>query len=378
MEVSDLDNEYPNSGPLVIDRDTKINLTVNRPLDTGDVEIDLFQVFTNMRKSAGYYLWLVLLFVTIGLCIATGYYFLTKPPLTVSSAVTLNYMVPDETGKMKQVSELTAPDGKPLDLGQVTSSYVLQNALRDLELSVPVSIENLRSNITINRIATEESNQQMELISKMIEDKSSTLYQQLQGVEFIYSNRFVVSLKNGFGQPDSRTKLYLKDDELPLVLNSILSAYNSYLVKTYADTKLPDSSFDLIQAEGIDNLQLMDMLNTSLNQLYTYCEQKTDDLRAYRSWRTGHSLNDLMENIRLVQYYSTDYTESMIQADALVSNISDTKAYYRFKQQNAQQSINSLNEAISALNDTITSYRNDEIVLSVQGSESQTLYRSDR
>jgi uncharacterized protein involved in exopolysaccharide biosynthesis len=214
-----------------------------------------------MRKSAFFYLWLMILFIAIGLFIAAATYFLTKPPMTVSSAVTLNYIVPDEEnkGQSKQVDDLTAPDGEPLDLNQLLSSYVLQNALNDLELSVPVSVENLRSNITIDRVPTESSNQQMELISKMVADKNSELYKQLQEFEFTYSNRFIVSLHNGFGQSDSTRKVYLKDSELALVLNSVVSAYNSYLVRTYADVKLPNNPLALITAGGIDNLQQSDL-----------------------------------------------------------------------------------------------------------------------
>ena len=377
MEVSALDNEHPNSGPLVIDRDAKISLTVSNPPDPADMEIDLFQVFANMGKSAFFYLWLIILFVAIGLFIPAASYFMTKPPLTVSSAVTLNYMVQDARNQEqpKPVTDLTAPDGKPLDLNQLTSSYVLQNALSGLELSVPISIENLRSNITIDRIPTERSNQQMELVSKMIADKNSELYQQLQAFSFTYSNRFIVSLRNGFGQADSNSKVYLKDSELPIVLNSVISAYNSYLVKTYADVKLPDNPFELITAGGIDNLQQMNMLNTSLDQLYAYCSGKPEEVRAYRSFRTGLSLNDLMNAIRLVQYSSTDYTESMIQSEALVENIEDTKAYYRFTQQDSQQKIVSLNETIQALNDTIANYRNEEVILTVQGSEARNFGR---
>lgn len=374
MEVSALDNEYPNSGPLVIDRDAKISLTVSNPPDPAEMEIDLFQVFANMGKSAFFYLWLMILFIAIGVFIPSALYLLNKPPLTVSSAVTLNYMVPNGRYS-KPVEDLTAPDGSPLDLNQITSSYVLQNALSGLELSVPISVDNLRSNITIDRVPTEQSNQQMELVSKMIADKNSELYKQLQNFNFTYSNRFIVSLHNGFGEEDSNNKVYLKDSELSLVLNSVVSTYNNYLVKTYTDVKLPDNPFELITASGIDNIQKMNMLNTSLDELYDYCAEKPDNIRAYRSYRTGQSLNDLMNAIRLVQYSSTDYTESMVQADALVNNIDDTKAYYQFTQQDSQQKIAALNETIDALHTTMANYRNEEVVLTVQGSETRNFGR---
>ena len=65
------------------------------------------------------------------------------------------------------VQDLTAPDNEPLDLSQITSAYVLTKALGGLQLSVPLSLSNLRDNIRIEKILTEESLQQQELIARM-------------------------------------------------------------------------------------------------------------------------------------------------------------------------------------------------------------------
>lgn len=73
-----------------------------------------------------------------------------------------------------------------------------------------------------------------------------------------YENRFIVTLTNGFGDEDSRVKIELKDGELKLLLDRILTVYNEYLVRTYADVKLPDDAFSIIDTQELDVLDSLD------------------------------------------------------------------------------------------------------------------------
>jgi hypothetical protein len=118
--------------------------------------------------------------------------------------VTLNYDVVqrDEDGEIVStdpVQDLTSPDGGELDLNQITSSYVLQTALEGLTLSQPLALADLRDNIRIDRILTEDSRRQQEVASRMMDDKSAAAYAQVQSIDLTYINSFVVSLANGFG-----------------------------------------------------------------------------------------------------------------------------------------------------------------------------------
>ena len=67
-----------------------------------------------------------------------------------------------------------------------------------MSLSQPITVRNLRDNIKIERVLTEDSRRAQEIASKMLEDKSSSAYEQMQKVKMTYEPKFVVSLKNGF------------------------------------------------------------------------------------------------------------------------------------------------------------------------------------
>ena len=194
------------SEKLQTDRDSQINVVVNSQGE--DDMIELTSVFRNMKALCPLYVWIILLLAVLGVSLPLLLYQFTKPNTRVASVVTLDYDVVYEPELSvtptvsviptpEPVRDLTAPDGTELDLSQITSSYVLQNALSGLVLSKEISITQLRDNIRVERILTEDSRRQQEVASKMLADKNSGAYAQLQSVELTYVNQFVVSLENG-------------------------------------------------------------------------------------------------------------------------------------------------------------------------------------
>ena len=242
---------------LEIDKNAQINVMLNTP-DYTDYEIDLGRVFHNMKQMRRVYAWVIVLCLLVGVCAPLLLYQFSKPVLTVSSVVTLNY-AKDE--------RLKAPDGTDLDLSQIVSSYVLQNALADLKLSKPVSISALRSNIKIDRILTDKSRQAQELAKKMDQEKNANVFNQLQSIDLEYVNRFVVSLTNSFDDGTGKNTIDLKDAELRLVLNRVLDAYNDYLILTYADQKLPEDRLSIIDLDRMDILESLEQMQTASDAL---------------------------------------------------------------------------------------------------------------
>ena len=140
-----------------------------------------------------------------------------------------------------------------LDLTQITSSFVLQNAMDGMALSQPIQLDALRKNVVVERILSEDSRRQQEVASSMVEAKSVNAYQQVQDLQLRYENTFIVSLSNGFSSgDDDRNKVELKGFELRQLLDRILSAYNDYLVETYPYLKLPDDEISVIDTESYD------------------------------------------------------------------------------------------------------------------------------
>ena len=345
-------------------RDSQINLVVNQPDD--EITIDLGNVFHNMKNLRRIYAWVLILCIVIGTCVPLLMYQIQKKPLTVYSVVKLDYTLEDE----KAVSDLTAPDGEELDLNQITSSYVLQQALDSLELSQPVSLSNLRSNISIQRILTEGSMRQQEILSAMMENNNSGAYEQMANIKRDYINTFVVSLVNGFGDEDARVKVELESEELSLLLDNILIAYNDYLAKTYADVNLPGDDISVIDIEELDIPEGVDQLRTALRNLYTYCDEKPDYIKAYRSRETGNSLNDLMQNIQLIQAVDVEYLSSYVYANGIARDREGVIDNHRYNLLVAQTELDEINENIAAVTTLLDNYKNDEILISVPESDS--------
>ena len=142
----------------ITDSGQQINLVVNQPDNDNVIEINIARVFHSMKLKLRIYAWVMVLCFMIGVCAPLLLYQFSKKPLAVSSVVTLKYDVvqKSEDGKTitrEPVQDLSAPDDTELDLAQVTSSYVLQAALEGLKLSSPLSLADLRDNITIDRLA---------------------------------------------------------------------------------------------------------------------------------------------------------------------------------------------------------------------------------
>lgn len=348
----------------------QINLVVNRPGGSNMVEIDLRRVFRNMKRKLRIYAWVMLLCLTMGICAPLLLYQFNKKPLTVSSVVTLKYDVTQKNAAGKIVSsdlvkDLTAPDGQELDLNQITSSYVLQAALEGLSLSRPISFPELRDNVRIDRILTEDSRRQQEVASRMMDDKNAAAYAQVQNIDLTYINSFVVSLTNGFG-----LKAYeLTDAELRLVLDRILSAYNEYLVSTYADIKLPDDEISAIDIHAMDIQESLDLLRTAVQNLYTFCDNKPDEIKAYRSWRTGRSLENLMDELETVRVVDVDYLYSFVYTNNIVRDRDAMATSYQYQLRNAQTRLDAINENIATNQDILRNYKNDEIFVSMQESD---------
>ena len=369
---------------LLPEKDTKIQLVVNNP-DTEEDTIDLGRVFHNMRVKSRVFIWVLVLCLVVGISTALLLYQFQMKPLTVTSVVTLRYDAPNpeyiryeqmgnttalkDLDKMAPVSLLVTPEGEDLDLGMISASSVLQEAVNGLALSAPVTLENLRSNLTVSRVLTEASSRTQEVLSGLAGAKNSQAYERLEKAEMEYKNRFVVSLTNGFGEVDSTTKYYLTDEELKIVLNRILDAYNAYLVKQYANIRLPEDKVATIDMETQDLPEVLDSLGTVLDDLYTYCEGRDDSVKEYRSWQTGLNLNDWMETIQTIRNVSVEYLDADVYARGLIRDKDAVILTFRYRLRTLQSELDKVNKTIEDNAELLKNYKNNEVLVSMQESD---------
>ena len=368
------------------DKDRQIQLVVNHSGEE-DNTINLGNVFMNMKKLRQVYLWVLMLCLAIGLCLPLLLYQLSNPQLTVSSVVTLRYETPVKVLRDKKdgsggrewvvpddpeyvsVSDLSAPDGEDLDLNQITSSSVLQTTLDGMTLSQPVTVAMLRRNIRIQTVLTEESRRNQEAIQGLADAKNSDAYTKLASTEMKYQNKFIVSLTNGFGEEDSRAILELKEYELKQLLDRVLAEYNNYLVKTYADIRLPEDQFSAIDTKELDVLDALDKLRDGISALQDYGEEKTDTVKEYRSWKTGRSLADWIETLKTFRSINVDYLYTMASENAVTRDKATLLTGYKYLLRNTQNELQKTNEAIEETGKILANYKNDEIFVSMQESD---------
>ncbi len=350
-------------GILTDNKLSQINLVMSD--SDGEDIISLANIIYNMRTLGKEYLWRMLLFAVAGVSIALLIYQFTHQPSPVSSVVTLKYEVDGES-----VTNLTAPDGTELDLSQLTSSYVLNNALSGLNLSEPVSVEALRKNLEIQKITTKDTRQQQELISGMIEGNSNEAYKQAGELELAYQNNFLVSLSNGFSEEQSRKKVILPQEELQVLLEHVLLSYNDYLYRTYADLQLPGDEISVIDYNSLDVLESLDLLSAGVDALYEYCDDKSEDIKSYRSWKTGHSLEDLMKSLRTVQDVDINYLRSYVEYETLTNDVETILTKYRYQLRQQEMQIDELKQQIATTADILDTYKNDSVLVSSQDSAS--------
>lgn len=357
------------------DRDSTINLLINQSGENA-LAIDLVQVFYNMKDKTGVYIWVTLLCVFLGVCLSLVQYQVTKAPETMYSAVTLTYEIDNEDEEDPEapqriiVPDLTAPDGEgELDLNQITSSTVLQEALEGMDLSTPVSLNNLQRNISIERILSEESRRDQEILSSMLENKNEGAYQQMQEMEFGYRNSFVVSLTNGFGAEDSRTKTYLRSDELSLLLERVLDSWNHYLVNTYTGLKLPDDAIAAISVEELDIPESVDQIREAINAMYSYSDAQTDEVKAYRSYQTGRTLTDLMERMQLLLNTEVENLSAYVFLNGIAADRTKVIDNYRYRLLMAETELKEINEHTAAIKRLLENYKNDQIFVSSTTAE---------
>ena len=364
MGVKNENEGLPQEELLAGGTPSQINLVMSGSNDEEDT-INLVNVFHNMKTQCKKFLWLMLLFAVAGVSVALLLYQLKHQPAQISSVVTLKY---DVLGA--PVTDLTAPDGTALDLSQFTSSYVLNNALSGLNLSKPVSVEALRNNLEIQKIITKDTRRQQELISGMMEGKAGDAYKQAGDLELVYQNNFLVSLRNGFAEEGSRKAVELTQEELQVLLERVILSYNEYLCRTYADLQLPGDAFSVIDYNSLDILESLDQLSAGVDALYDYCDSKPDNIKNYRSWRTGHSLEDLMASLRTVQDVDINYLRSYVEFEAVTNDAETILTKYRYQLRQQEIQIEELQQKIATTEDILSTYKNDSVLVSSQDNAS--------
>lgn len=332
-------------------KEIKLGRSVVNDIAPREGEIDLVCVFENMWNKKGVYVWAILAFFIVGTMVGLLSSTLKseKRADTAHAILSLDY---------EGSNELLAPDGSELDIGIISSAYIVNKALSGLTLSEEISADAVASSLSVERLLSDGTRQYIDLINSVVEKKPEGALEVLD-MEYEYSNLILLSLNNSF---DKGKKL--ASEELTALLDGIIDAYNDYLVKEYSKYQLPSSNLVQLDISSLDYDEAISTISDELTKLEKYCTKEiAKGILSYRSSDDGMRLLDASVLIRYYLDSDVSNFSAFVNENALTKDKGRTISRYEYSLNNYRYEYNALIENIQNNNETITNYKNDENTL---------------
>ena len=324
-------------------KDNKVEVFLKRDpvdADAASGEIDLVEVFKNMGKRKKIFLRFVALCLVIGMAVPLLLFQFQREP---DSAAAI----------------LTFEDGYGDLVTDVRSSFVLQNALTRSGLADTVSFGAVANSITIERVLSEETRRQFEIIGSM-DDSAKEKYEKLFEIEFRYTNQYVITMKNEFAGNDSDKGFSLPAGQTRELLAAVIDAFRDYLFDIRADRKLPDNVLANFSITSTDYLDALDSVRDALDVIISYCSAKASGYGFFRSAKDGLSFADLRDAATTLRDNTVDYIYSYVYTNAYSKDVGEMLTRYRYRIRTLDSELGEVNANIETGLSRIAEYRNKQ------------------
>ena len=184
------------------------------------------------------------------------------------------------------------PTGSVLDVNEIKSSAVMSKVVNRMGLTGIYSVDSLISRISITPLPDEDK----------LAQKEARLE---EGEEYIYEpSTYIVSFTatNNEGTEFART-----------ILDETLDVYFAEYSQKYVNVAPAKNVIDNIENENYDYIEMVEMIDSGIDQTLTTLYQRMDQKPYYRSTNTGVSFNDLadefsyLRHVRLSALFSKIY-----------------------------------------------------------------------
>ena len=353
------------------EKDSKVEIYLNNPepvmMDDSEGEISLMNVFAYMKKARGFFAWITIVCMIVGVLVPYVAGLMGSPAESVSAVITFHY---------DGAENLKAPDGSELDVGFIMSSYVLSDAVRSTHLSKDVSINSVSQNMKVSRMLSEDTQKMMEILQKMDgsspnADDPSKYISAVKDVEYTYKNQYIITLNNGFSTGGANSKkVYLNGAELALLLNNTIDVYRKYFFETYDSFRLPDNTIEDISLDELDYIEWLDNMYTVLDSLSDYCaDEGKGTYLQFRSETNGLSFNDIRKMIQLVRSTRVDYLYSYVYYNYLAKDKDRLVTKFNYSLRSLNHDLNTVNSNITDGATLIENYKNNNILLNRRATD---------
>jgi len=244
-----------------------------------------FQILRYLKK-------LLPLIVVFCLLATYGIYFKLSTSNTYIASEVIHYN--DE-----QAEKGLAPTGEKLDVNEIKSSAVMSRVVDKMGLTGIYSVDSLISRIDITPI--EDADKVAQKDAKLEE-----------GEEYIYEpSTFIVSFAatSGEGADFART-----------VLDEILDVYFEQFSQKYVNVAPANNTIENLNKNDYDFIEMMELIDTSIENTLTTLYQRIDQNNYYRSTETGVSFSELADDFNYLKQVNVSSLFSKIYKYQITKN----------------------------------------------------------
>lgn len=244
-----------------------------------------FQIIRYIKK--------LLPLIMVACLLATGvvYYKLSSSNMYIASEV-IHYN--DE-----QAEKGLAPTGEKLDVNEIRSSVVMSKVVDKMGLNGIYSVDSLISRISITPIEDKDKVAQKEA---MLEE----------GEEYIYEpSTFIISFAatSDEGADFART-----------ILDETLDVYFEQFSQKYVNVAPADNTIENIDKNDYDFIEMMELIDASIDSTLTTLYQRMDQNSYYRSTETGVSFGELADDFNYLRQVKVSDLFSKIYKHQITRN----------------------------------------------------------
>ena len=244
-----------------------------------------FQIFRYIKK--------LLPFIVVFCLLATyGVYFKLSRSNTYIASEVIHYN--DE-----QAEQGLAPTGDKLDVNEIKSSAVMSKVVDRLGLTGIYSVDSLISRVDI--IPIEDADKVAQKDAKLEE-----------GEEYVYEpSTFIISFAatSGEGADFART-----------ILDETLDVYFERFSQNYVNVAPADNTIENIDKKDYDFIEIMEMVDTSIDNTVTTLYQRIEHNNYYRSTETGESFSELADDFKYLRQVKVSSIFSKIYEYQITKN----------------------------------------------------------
>lgn len=313
--------------------------------DAEENQIDLMNIAGHMGKKKKIYRYIMAIAVCAGVLvglIVIGVDYIAGQNTYARAVVSFQY---------EGIEDGVDPNGAAFDINKLKSPKVIEDALMSLG-NTGFDAEKIRESIEIEGVIPKDAVERITVIKEMsLEDVSN--YEKILDVSY-FPSQYIIYLRKSSG---------MSGTEAVQILNAVLDSYRTYFMDMYANTEVLTVTGNLIDYKDYDYTEAMDMLETQMEIMQDYVNERRNQAPEFRSSGTGLSFGDISMALDTVSEIDIANLNSYIESHTLTKDVERQREYYEYRIKKYNMEIAENQVELSNIQSVIDKYQKDPLVI---------------